>query len=129
MLDVVTTLAPDKQLRRVNGVLAFDHARVTGYEIHHGVTEGPALQRPLVSLDERQDGAISSDEQIIGTYLHGLFDAPSACAALLRWAGLRTVQPFDYPQLREQGIDRIADALEQHLDMQQIDALLGLGGS
>ena len=129
LLDVVTTLAADKQLRRVNGVLAFDHARVTGYEIHHGVTEGAALQRPLVTLDERQDGAISSDEQIIGTYLHGLFDTPSACAALLRWAGLRAVQPFDYPQLREQGIDRIADALEQHLDMQQIDALLGLGES
>ena len=126
LLDVVTTLAPDKQLRRVNGTLTFDHAPVTGYEIHHGVTTGSALQRPLATLNERHDGAISCDEQIIGTYLHGLFDSPPACAALLRWAGLRAVQHLDYPQLREQGIDRLADALEQHLDMKQVNALLGL---
>ena len=129
LLDVVTTLAADKQLRRVNGVLAFEHAPVTGYEIHHGVTEGSALQRPLVKLNAHDDGVISSDEQIIGTYLHGLFDAPPACAALLRWAGLRAVKLLDYPQLREQGIDRIADTLEQHLDLKRINVILGISGS
>ena len=84
------------------------------------------MLRPLVTLDEGNDGAISMDKHIIGTYLHGLFDSPPACSALLRWAGLREIQPFNYPQLREQGIDRIADALEQHLDMHHIDRLLGL---
>ncbi len=126
LLDIITTLAPDKQLRRVTGVLALDHAPVTGYEIHHGVTEGPALQRPLVNLPACNDGAISTDDHIIGTYLHGLFDSPPACAALLRWAGLSAVHAFDYPQLREQGLDRVADALEHHLDMARIDRLLGL---
>ena len=129
LLDVVTRLAPDKQLRRVTGRLALNHAPVTGYEIHHGVTHGSALLRPLVTLDEGNDGAISVDEHIIGTYLHGLFDSPPACSALLRWAGLGEVRPLDYPQLREQGIDRIADALEHHLDMQQINVLLGLNGA
>ena len=127
LLDVVTTLAPDKQLRRVTGVLALEQAPVTGYEIHHGVTEGAGLRRPLVTLAACNDGAISADEKIIGTYLHGVFDSPPACAALLRWAGLRDVQAFDYTQLREQGIDRLADALEQHLDIKLVDALLGLG--
>ena len=129
LLDVVTTLAPEKQLHRVNGALVFDNAPVTGYEIHHGMTEGAALQRPLIRLAARNDGAISTDEQIIGTYFHGLFDAPPACAALLRWAGLRAAQDYDYMQLREQGIDGLADALEQHLDMQQVNALLGLSSS
>lgn len=126
LFNAATTLAPDKQLRRVNGMLAFDQAPVSGYEIHHGVTAGPALQRPLVMLDEGGDGAISADDQVIGTYLHGLFDSPLACVALLRWSGLREVRSFDYPRLREQGIDRLADALEQHLDLKQVDALLGL---
>ncbi len=126
LLDVVTTLAQDKQLRRVSGVLTLEQAPVTGYEIHHGVTEGAGLQRPLVTLGACNDGAISEDEHIIGTYLHGVFDAPPACAALLRWAGLREVQAFDYLHLREQGINRVADALEHHLDMRQINVLLGL---
>ena len=126
LLDVVTTLAKNKQLRRVSGVLALEQAPVTGYEIHHGVTEGAGLQRPLLTLGACNDGAISTDEHIIGTYLHGVFDAPLACAALLHWGGLRDVQAFDYTHLREQGIDRVADALELHLDMQQINVLLGL---
>ena len=123
-LDLTTSLDAEKKLRRVSGVLALDQAPVTGYEIHHGVTQGPALKQPLVNLPERTDGAISDDGQIAGSYLHGLFDAPAACAALLRWAGLTEVMPFDYPALREQGIERLADAVEQHLDMRRIDALL-----
>ena len=123
-LDLTTTLDAEKQLRRVSGVLAQGQAPVTGYEIHHGVTQGPALAWPLVHLPGRYDGAISDDGQIIGSYLHGLFDSPAACAALLRWAGLAETAPFDYPALREQGIERLADAVEQHLDMRCIDALL-----
>jgi adenosylcobyric acid synthase len=123
-LDFATTLDAEKQLRRVSGVLALDQALVTGYEIHHGVTQGPALARPLVNLSDRYDGAISGDGQVIGSYLHGLFDTSAACAALLRWAGLAETTPFDYPALREQGIERLADAVEQHLDMRRIDALL-----
>jgi len=123
-LDLTTTLDAEKKLRRVSGVLALDEAPVTGYEIHHGVTHGAALARPLVNLPGRYDGAISDDGQVIGSYLHGLFDSPAACAALLRWAGLAETAPFDYPALREQGIERLADAVAQHLDMRRIDALL-----
>ena len=125
-LDVSTTLAHDKQLHQVRGTLVLDNTPVTGYEIHHGITRGPALQRPLIQLSDGSDGAMSDDAQIIGTYLHGLFDSPPACAALLRWAGLQQALAFDYPQLREAGIERLADAVEQHLDMRQIAALLGL---
>ena len=123
-LDLTTTLAAEKQLQRVKGELVFDQATISGYEIHHGITQGTALQRPLVRLSERNDGAMSDDGQIIGSYLHGLFDAPAACAALLRWAGLAQTLTFDYPARREQDIERLADAVEQHLDMRRIDALL-----
>jgi len=122
--DLTTTLETGKQLRRVNGVLTLENAAVSGYEIHHGVTHGPALARPAVCLADGHDGAISGDDRILGTYLHGLFDTPAACAALLRWAGLSDVMAFDYPERREQGIERLADAAERHLDMRRIDALL-----
>ena len=126
-LDLHTTLALEKQLRRVQGLLTLEGAPVSGYEIHHGISQGAALQRPLAHIDNQPEGAMSADGQIIGTYLHGLFDTPTACAALLRWAGVRDVAAHNYPQLREQGITRLADMVEQHLDMQRIVALLGVG--
>jgi adenosylcobyric acid synthase len=125
-LDFETTLRPDKQLRNVDGRLCLDDAAVHGYEIHCGVSEGPALARPSAHLDDgRRDGAISADNQIFGSYLHGLFDHPDALAALLRWAGLRDAQALDIAALREASLERLADAVEDHLDTERLSALLG----
>ncbi len=124
-LEIDTVLAKEKQLRRCNGRLLLDDpATVQGYEIHAGVSHGPALRRPLLELERGTDGAISDDGQILGTYLHGLFDSPAACTALLRWAGVKDAEATDVAQLREQSIDRLADAVEHHLDWPRILALL-----
>ncbi len=126
LLEIVTTLEREKQLRRVDGRLTLENAPVSGYEIHHGITQGLALERPLIKLSDGCDGAISNDDKILGSYLHGLFDTPQACQALLRWAGLNTVQNFNYGQRKEQDIDLLADTVERHLDMKHINKLLGL---
>ncbi len=116
LLDVETVLELEKQLRRVEGRLTLEQAAVTGYEIHLGITRGPGLARPAVRLADRDDGAIAADDQVLGTYLHGLFDAAPARDALLRWAGLSVQAAPDYRLLREAGIDRLADAVETYLD-------------
>lgn len=125
-LELETTLEPEKQLRNVSGRLAIDDAVVTGYEIHAGRTTGPALGKPAVRLDQRPDGAISDDGAILGTYLHGLFESSDACRALLNWAGLCDAQTLDYHTLRETALERLADAVEQHLDTGRLLALLDL---
>lgn len=122
LLDLTTTLGPHKQLRNVCGTLALEEAPLTGYEIHAGVTRGRALKHPVVHLPDRTDGALSEDGQILGTYLHGVFESASACDALLRWAGLNEPNTADYAELREAGIDRMADAIEQHLDLKHLMA-------
>ena len=123
-LDLDTTLAPEKQLRQVSGWLAGQEdgaATVRGYEIHLGVTHGPALEAPAVWLEDnnrrRPDGARSDDGQVLATYVHGLFDEPAACGALLRWAGLRHAGGVDLDALREASIDRLADSMAAHLDL------------
>lgn len=119
-----TRLQPDKTLRPVRGRLAFADAPVEGYEIHAGLTEQPADNRPAVWLDHGPDGALSADGQIMGSYVHGLFDTPEACAALLAWAGLDARTAPDIRAIRERDIDRLADTVEHHLDMNALMAIL-----
>lgn len=122
LLDYVTTLEPHKQLVNTAGtLLTAQEAPVRGYEIHMGVTEGPALRRPALRLSDgettRDDGALSEDGQILATYLHGLFDSPQACTALLRWAGLDDVAHVDHDARRLASIDRLADAVASSVDL------------
>ncbi|MBX7277778.1 cobyric acid synthase [Pseudomonas sp. ERGC3:05] len=127
LLAFSTTLAEEKQLRNVRGRLLLEDAPVSGYEIHAGVTSGEALSKAAVLLDDgRSDGAQSEDGQIFGTYLHGLFETPAACSALLRWAGLQDVQEVDYHALRERDIERLADLVENHLDTDLLRTLCGV---
>ena len=123
LLELDTTLAAEKQLRNVRGILALEGAPVTGYEIHAGVTTGRALQQPAMQLEHGADGAISPDGQILASYLHGLFESRQATDALMRWAGLGKVHTPDYHARREADIDRLADAVESYLDTTKLREL------
>jgi adenosylcobyric acid synthase len=124
LLAVNTTLAASKQLRQVSGQCSFADAPVSGYEIHLGHTDGADCQHPAFVLDDgRTDGAISADGQILGSYLHGLFDHPQASQALLAWAGLHSQQQVDLNALRETSLNRLADAcLPLYQRLQQCDS-------
>ncbi|TBR42884.1 cobyric acid synthase [Marinomonas agarivorans] len=129
LIPMTTELAPQKQLHQQVGYL-YPNAhwqgekpqRITGYEIHAGVSSFTEDIQAFCQLDDgRDEGYVSSDQQIIGTYLHGLFDHIDSLQALLQWAGIKQAQTFDYQVLKEQEIERLADSCEQHMD---IDALL-----
>jgi adenosylcobyric acid synthase len=130
LLELTTTLEADKQLRNVRGSLSLEGAPVSGYEIHAGISTGEALQNPALRLERDggifNDGAISADGHIFATYLHGLFESTAATDALLRWAGLKDVQTPDYQARREADIDRLADAVQEHLDDVMLKKLFGL---
>ncbi|MCW8885163.1 MAG: cobyric acid synthase, partial [Motiliproteus sp.] len=129
LLDFETTLYPGKQLHQVEGQLQLPgEPFISGYEIHAGVSKGPALQQPMVKLGRGNDGVISDDGQIAGTYLHGLFEQNSACEAILTWAGADSsqLQLKDYQKLREEGIDRLADEVEIHIGFKNLARILGL---
>uniref|UniRef100_UPI0040476EC7 cobyric acid synthase n=1 Tax=Shewanella baltica TaxID=62322 RepID=UPI0040476EC7 len=140
-LPLSTELKADKQLRRVSGELTLlgQKVAVKGYEIHCGesryliprleqtnpplqlIPESTSLAVPALSF---ADGLQSDDGQILGTYLHGLFDSPDACQLFLRWAGLNDAQAIDINQIREQQLERLADVLAEHLDMQKLQPIL-----
>lgn len=126
LFEFETTLEPEKQLGRVSGRLMLEDAAFSGYEIHAGTSTGAALDRPFAMIGDRFDGAISSDGQILGTYVHGLFDESASRAAILRWAGLGQIRDIDYFGLREESLDRLADELERSLDIARIESFLNL---
>ena len=126
LLALETTPAQAKQLRNVSGRLSLNAAAVSGYEIHAGVSRGPALARPALQLEHGPDGALSEDGQILGTYLHGLFDTTQAQQALLSWAGLGEAQALDYQSLRETAIELLAEAVGEHLNTAALMSLLEL---
>ncbi len=125
LLDLETELTDRKQLRNRVGRLTLDDAPLHGYEIHAGDSQGAALARPAIRFDDGGgDGAISRDGHILGSYLHGLFESRAACDTLLAWAGLREPDTPDYMALRETAIDRLADAIDAHLDTGALERLI-----
>ena len=85
--------------------------------MHVGVTRGPALERPLLSLDGRPEGAISDDGRVLGCYLHGLFAADGFRHAFLSRLKLRAVSGLAYEAQVEATLDALAEHLEAHLDL------------
>ncbi len=119
-LDFQTTLKKDKQLKNKNGTLWLDNTQISGYEIHAGISEGNALNSPAIHTANHTDGAVSDDQQIMGTYFHGLFNETEACRALLKWAGLQKVDSHDYFALQENEINRLAACIENHIDISHL---------
>ena len=151
LLPLGTRLLAAKRLRRTCGwahpcLTGLERQSVCGYEIHHG-------QTALVSVDISPDlpaGAktsvrvvmADSEEQplgwglcdaqgrarVWGSYLHGLFDVDGFRHAFLQSlrhdAGLPAAPLASYGLGPE--LDRLADAVEDALDMPAILAQLGL---
>jgi len=123
LMDFNTTLKKEKQLKNTIGTLWLNNSRVCGYEIHAGISTGPALEYPAIFVDnatKNSDGAVSADQQIMGTYFHGLFNEQSACDAILNWAGLEQPDSPDYFAMQETEINRLAKCIEAHMDIDHL---------
>lgn len=122
LLDVETTMTPDKRLTRVQAQHLATGVDLSGYEIHLGRTTGPDRARPFAVVDGAAEGAISPDGRIIGTYLHGLFGADQFRAQYLAGLGIATSGTV-HGAVIGQTLDALADHVEAHLDVARMLAL------
>jgi adenosylcobyric acid synthase len=125
LLEIATVLQTKKQLRNVIGYHIASGQRVDGYEIHAGVTQGKSLENPVFLINGQHEGAISDDNLIMGTYVHGLFELEESCIALLRWAGLSDPTSSDFHAKKEADMERLADMIEAHMDINELHRLFG----
>ncbi|MDT3779408.1 cobyric acid synthase [Nitrospira sp. MA-1] len=152
LLEVETELLAHKktvQVRACSLPESWGHeCPVEGYEIHMGATRGandipscfgisPNQEKfSLEKEDVRLDGAMSPDGRVWGTYIHGVFDQPEFRRRWLNRMRIRKdLAPLDLEisakvsQRMSQALDRWADHLKTHLDVDRIFSTLGLGGS
>ncbi|MBI4968389.1 MAG: cobyric acid synthase [Rhodospirillales bacterium] len=114
LLAVETVLEGEKTLRAAQGTERASGQGVSGYEMHMGKTTGPDCARAMLDLESGQDGAVSADGRVMGTYLHGLFGSDRYRRALLGFGGLA------YEATVEAALDELAQHLERHLDLDRL---------
>ena len=112
---------------------------VSGYQIHHGrcqVVTGPEAGEAWFRLSDRwgqeDEGLISPEGAVLGTSLHGLFESDAFRAAFVQYvAGRRgrgvPESTVTFAEARVAQWDRLADAIEEHLDLGALEKIIRLG--
>ena len=123
LLEVETVLGGSKRVASVTGVVTTSGTRFTGYEMHIGQTQGPATARPLIRFDHGgNDGALSTNGRIGGTYVHGLFASDECRAAWLAALGAPPASD-GYEATVETVLDALAAHIETHVDVERLISL------
>lgn len=125
LLPVVTAFEAEKTVRRTTATFgaltgawsALSGVTATGYEIHHGRTaQHPAMAARGDIARESIPGLVwqNAAGNVLGCYLHGLFEDPAVLHALFGTS---------VPTL-ETVFDGLADFLEQHVEPGVLHALI-----
>jgi adenosylcobyric acid synthase len=123
LLDITTTMTPDKRLTRTRAIHVDTGQAIDAYEIHIGRSDGPDRARPFAHIDGVPEGATSPDGRVMGSYLHGMFAQDAFRAAYLTALGLPST-PRQHAAEVEAVLTDLAAHIEAHLD---VSALLDLG--
>ena len=121
-LQIQTVMQAGKTVRVVSATHFATSLEIKGYEIHLGETSGADCARPFALIDGRNEGACSQDGRVQGSYLHGLFSQDRFRKAFLDKLGM-SVSGFSYDVQIEDTLDRLADHIETHLNVDKIFAI------
>jgi adenosylcobyric acid synthase len=126
LLRVRTRLHRSKVTRRVRARWLPHGPDWAGYEIRAGETVLESGARPLVEVARGVVGCSGEAGRVWGLSVHGLFDAPASRGHVLRWAlgGDVAGTGGEAREARDAAYNRLADALEASVGMEQLRRLL-----
>lgn len=128
---VRTQFGAEKVLRRI------DAGDVSGYQIHHGRVQRPEQLAGWVpgasvvgeGTGDELEGAVSADGRVRGTTVHGLFEHDAFRERFLVGLAERRGKRFvpagvAFADHRARRFDTVADALDAHVDVDAVVALV-----
>ncbi|MDC7294532.1 cobyric acid synthase [Butyrivibrio sp. DSM 10294] len=129
LLHVDTVFEKTKNLRQVSGTIGnltgvyapLSGMEVTGYEIHMGESTADTDTFPVIA-----------NENVLGTYIHGIFDSADLTQALLKLVYDKKGITEPVPEIegafvhQEKELNRLADVLRQSLDWEMIYRIIGI---
>jgi len=134
LLDLETIMENEKTLVQYNGKLAIDNGilktlnnfEIKGYEIHQGITRG---NEKNLTTDDRT--IFVNRDNIIATYLHGIFDNKDFTDLLLneirKRKGLEEVNNnISYEEYKLKEFDKLEKLVRENVDIDEIYKIIGL---
>ncbi len=108
---------------------------IEGYEIHMGICSGQPAWTPFnitrreQGNDHKQEGALSADGRVMGTYIHGLFHNTLLRQMLLHNIAIargKCPPEGTSSQIKDIEYDKLAALVRRSLDMNLIYYIAGL---
>lgn len=135
LLPVITEFESEKETVQTDAVVCSSDdffgdlagIELKGYEIHMGfsrITDKTARRFASVRGAQRQDGCVRGN--VLGTYLHGLFDSRLFTERLLELVSGRKLNVPDLAAYKEEQYNKLADVIRESLDMDLIYKIIGL---
>ena len=134
LLDLETIMENEKTLVQYKGKLAIDNGllkalnnfEIKGYEIHQGITKG---NEKNLTTDDRT--IFVNRDNIIATYLHGIFDNKDFTDSLLneirRRKGLEELNDnISYEEYKLKEFDKLEKLVRENADIDEIYKIIGL---
>lgn len=142
LLDIETTFEKEKTTTQVdatickhlNGYMSnLSGMKVKGYEIHMGISDIGKEVEHLNIINNKLgedvnylEGSVNKEGNVVGTYLHGIFDEIDFTRALLN--NIREEKCLEridtkvtsFDAFKQKEYDRLADLLREHLDIEKI---------
>lgn len=134
LLDINTSISSEKTSSQINGEFLMKGVvgkKTKGYEIHMGKTDYGQEAKALLQVKEKngqkvdyKEGCSNEKGNIIGSYVHGLFNNTSFRECFLngirKQKGLPSRISKNYDDIRERELDKLADIVRQNLNMDEI---------
>ena len=134
LLDLETIMENEKTLIQYKGKLSVNNGilktlnnfEIKGYEIHQGITQG---NEKNLTTDNRT--IFVNRDNIIATYLHGIFDNKDFTDVLLneirRRKGLEEVNNnISYEEYKLKEFDKLEKLVRENVDIDEIYKIIGL---
>lgn len=143
LLDMETTFSKEKCTIQTNATIDISHkglfsectnCTMQGYEIHMGRSSYGVQSQPWIRDSRNGDviGITNETSSITGTYLHGLLDQAAVCTGMINnLRKARKLNEIDCCAVDRQkqlidDIERLADIVEENVDMDKIFEILGV---